>query len=88
VKETIMSTLLDQHPPQLQEQQRERDVRRVSLPDRVALHLGLALITWSRRTHRPESRERRASLLEQHLARTAREIEAERRLLLQALPVR
>jgi hypothetical protein len=26
---------------------------RVSLPDRVALHVGLALITWSRRPHTP-----------------------------------
>ena len=27
-------------------------VRRVSLPDRVALRVGMSLIIWSRRTHR------------------------------------
>ena len=82
-----MSTLLQSHPPQSQEHQ-HRPVRRVSLPDRIALRVGLALITWSRRTGRPESRERRASLFEQHLARTERELAAERRLLLQSLPIR
>jgi hypothetical protein len=50
----------------------------VSLPDRIALRLGLALITWSRRTHRPESRERRANRIEQHLAARQREFSAER----------
>jgi hypothetical protein len=82
-----MSTLLHSHPPQTQEHE-SRPVRPVSLPDRIALRVGLALITWSRRTGRPESRERRASLFEQHLARTERELEAQRRLLLQNLPVR
>jgi len=42
---TVLSTRLDEHttthPPSTR--------RRVSLPDRLALHLGLALITWSRR---------------------------------------
>ncbi len=83
-----MSTTLQSHPPQQHELHVEPPTRKVGLADRVALRLGLALITWSRRTYRPESRERRASLFEQHLARTERELAAERRLLLQALPVR
>ena len=43
---TLESTRVDthNHPPS-----HATPVRRVSLPDRVALHLGLALITWSRR---------------------------------------
>lgn len=82
-----MSTLLQSHPPQHREHE-SRPARRVSLPDRIALRVGLALITWSRRTARPESRERRANLIEQHVARTERELEAQRRLLLQSLPVR
>lgn len=75
-----MSTLLHTHPPQAREDHDARPVRSVSLPDRVALRLGLALITWSRRTHRPESRERRANRIEQHLARLERERRAERQL--------
>lgn len=44
---TLTSTPVDtsNHPPS------HTPVRRVSLPDRVALHVGLALITWSRRPH-------------------------------------
>lgn len=81
-----MSTLLHPHPPQRSEEN-ERLVRNVSLPDRIALRLGLALITWSRRTHRPESRERRANRIEQHLARLDRERTAERELRL-LVPIR
>jgi hypothetical protein len=50
----------------------------VSFVDRIALHLGVALITWSRRPRDYESRERRANRIEQQLARAAREREAER----------
>ncbi|MBK4346235.1 hypothetical protein [Lacisediminihabitans changchengi] len=53
-------------------------VRRVGLLDRAALHLGVALVTWSRRPLELETRERRANRAEQHLARLAREREAER----------
>jgi hypothetical protein len=52
--------------------------RHVSLVDRMALHLGVALITWSRRPRDYEGRERRANRVEQQLARVAREREAER----------
>lgn len=55
----------------------EHTPRRVNLIDRAALHLGLALITWGRRSH-PVSRERRARRYEQHLARLERERLAER----------
>lgn len=49
-------------------------VRRVGLADRLALRVGLALITWGRRPVRPApSRERLAQRHEQHLARLARE---------------
>jgi hypothetical protein len=44
----------------------------------MALHLGVALITWSRRPRDYEGRERRANRVEQQLARVAREREAER----------
>jgi hypothetical protein len=52
--------------------------RHVGLVDRMALHLGVALITWSRRPRDYETRERRANRVEQQLARAAREREAER----------
>lgn len=82
-----MSALLQSHPPQQREELEQRPVRSVSLPDRIALRLGLALITWSRRTHRPESRERRANRIEQHLARLDRERTTERELRL-LVPIR
>lgn len=46
---------------------------RVGLVDRLALRLGLALITWSRRSRTPESWERRATRIEQQLGRETRE---------------
>jgi hypothetical protein len=58
--------------------------RRVSAVDRLALHLGVALIKWGRRPLSMESRERRASRIEQSLARAARESETERRWILTA----
>jgi hypothetical protein len=49
---TVLLTRVDEHQPHPPSPQR------VSLPDRVALHLGLALITWSRRPRRtPLERE-------------------------------
>jgi hypothetical protein len=49
---TVLSTHVDeqrnQHPPS---QHTPARANRVGLVDRVALHLGLALITWSRRPH-------------------------------------
>jgi hypothetical protein len=84
------------HPPSAVEQREPvdaferfepRPVRRVGLADRVALRVGVALVTWSRRPLRLETRERRANRVEQHLARLAREHAAERALRL-TTPVR
>ena len=66
------------HPPQPPHHTEPRLVRRVSLVDRSALHLGLALIRWGRRPLELESRERRANHAEQHFARLEREWQAER----------
>lgn len=74
------------HPP-IVEEQTERPARRVGLVDRVALHVGIALIKWGRRPLPLESRERRANRVEQQLARLARERQAERSLRL-LTPVR
>jgi len=69
---------------QLLEFDESRPVRRVSLFDRLALHVGLALITWGRRPQTLESRERRANRIEQALAgeHRLREDERNARLLL------
>lgn len=77
---TLSRTRHEQPPHQLEVALESRPVARVGLVDRVALHLGLALITWSRRTDNVESRERRAHLYEQRLARLERERAAERSL--------
>lgn len=63
------------HPPSSPSERRQ--VRRVGLADRIALRVGIALITWSRRPLTLETRERRATRVEQHLARLAREHAAE-----------
>lgn len=71
------TTLIRQnHPPILEEQPRQ--VRRVGLLDRIALHIGIALIKWGRRPAQLATRERRANRVEQQLARLARERDAER----------
>lgn len=75
------------HPPQPWLEPTPRAVRRVSLLDRLALHAGLALITWSRRPHAIESRERRATRVEQRLAQLERE-RLSARLALLSLPPR
>lgn len=80
------------HPPHpasdtaLDRDRQSHPVRRVSLVDRAALHLGLALIRWGRRPLGLESRERRASHAEQHLARLERERQAQRWQLLNLPP--
>ncbi len=53
---------------------------RVNLLDRLALHVGLALVMWGRRSRTLESRERRANRVELELARLERERAAERNL--------
>ena len=57
------------HPPQPGP---EYPTRRVGALDRLALHLGVALVTWSRRP-RPGWGERRAHRAEQRLALLARD---------------
>jgi hypothetical protein len=81
---TAPGRLDHQHQPSSEYQY---PVRRVSLFDRLALHLGVALVAWGRRPLAVESRERRASRVEQHLARLERERFAERTLRL-SVPLR
>ena len=64
-----------------------RPVRRVGFLDRLALHVGLALVTWGRRPQDLESRERRANRVEQALARESR-IQLDERTARLLLPVR
>ncbi len=76
---TTLSTAPGRHDhPPISPVVETRAVRRVGLVDRVALHLGVALIAWSRRRRTPESRERRAARVEQQLARLERERAAQR----------
>ncbi|HEY4267615.1 MAG TPA: hypothetical protein VGM94_05435 [Galbitalea sp.] len=58
---------------------------RVGVVDRVALHLGIALIKWGRRPVSVESRERRANRIEHQLACIARERAVERNIRLTSL---
>lgn len=83
---TTLSTAPERldHPPRPPAAQQPR---RVNLLDRIALRIGLALITWGRRPRSIESRERRATRIEQQLGRIERERAAERRLRL-TLPLR
>ncbi|MDQ1584614.1 MAG: hypothetical protein QOF36_2668 [Microbacteriaceae bacterium] len=66
------------HPPQPAYAYEPRFTRRVSVIDRAALHLGVALIKWGRRPLRVDSRARSATRAEQELARLERERAAER----------
>jgi hypothetical protein len=75
------------HPPQQSQSHQPYEAHRVSYVDRIALHLGVALITWGRRPQPVESRERRAIRVERQLARLERERAIERSLRL-ALPPR
>ncbi|MBC7590934.1 MAG: hypothetical protein H7226_07815 [Salinibacterium sp.] len=60
------------HPPQPISTQL-RSGRRVGPLDRLALHIGVALITWGRRPRAYSSFERSATRIEVRLARLARE---------------
>ena len=84
-----MSTTPGRHHRPLQNSTEHQPHRRqrVRLLDRVALHLGIALITWGRRGRVLESHERQASRVEQELARVERERAHERSLRLE-LPLR
>ena len=68
------------HEPSVHHEQHPRAVRRVGLVDRAALHLGVALIKWGRRSAVTSEYERRANRLERALARQHRDarVEAER----------
>jgi hypothetical protein len=74
------------HPPEQKHIEIAHPARSVGLVDRLALHVGVALIKWGRRPSSTESRERRAHRIEQRLAQIARERETERRLLLTLPP--
>ena len=68
------------HPPDTAATPRRR---RVGLVDRLALRLGVALITWSRRSYKaPPTREELTLLREQQRELEARERALERMLLL------
>jgi hypothetical protein len=56
------------HPPQPVERS-QRFVRRVGLLDRLALHIGVALITWGRRPSVAPTRAPGANRFEQPLPR-------------------
>ena len=84
---TVLSTLVDEqpqnHPPSSHKP--AANGRHVSLPDRVALHLGLALITWSRRPRTVTARNPRGDARARNdraLERAARERQWERAALL------
>jgi hypothetical protein len=80
---TTLSTVSDRLENSIEQEAAPRfERRRVGPLDRVALHLGVALVAWSRRPRAIESRERRARRFEQYVARLERERVAERELLL------
>lgn len=60
--------------------------RRIRLIDRIALHVGVALVRWSRRSTVAVQHDRRAARVSQELAREQRELEAQRMLLLMLIP--
>ena len=57
------------HPPQTVQPVATHAVRRVSLLDRTALHLGVALIKWGRRRGRVVDREQAVLACQAYLAR-------------------
>ena len=73
-----MNTTLSTRPGRQQESQAVQ-VRRVGLVDQLALHVGLALITWGRRPVSGSS-ERRALKHERQLARAYEEHRIRREL--------
>ena len=71
-----------EHPQQPPFEHQPHRVRRVGVLDRLALHLGIALIKWGRRPRPVEVRERRAGRDENQLAQLERERIVERNMLL------
>ena len=60
--------------------------RRISLIDRIALHVGVALVQWSRRSTIAVQHDRRAMRVNQELAREQRERAMQRSMLLTLVP--
>lgn len=84
-----MNTMTTQpsHPPQERPTRASTasttvPARRVSLVDRVALHLGIALVQWSRRSSVAVHHDRRAARVRQELDREQRERLRQRQLLM------
>jgi hypothetical protein len=75
---TVLSTTVHDHPPHPVRTPVPPPVRRVGPLDRAALRLGVALITWGRRSLAADSRERLARRVELELARLERERSAQR----------
>jgi len=77
------------HPPQpVLEQSTQYEARRVGTLDRIALHVGVALIKWGRRPRVVASHQRRANRVEHELARLGRERQYERTARLMLPPLR
>ena len=74
----LSTTSRHEHPPEREYIRQAQPVRRVRLLDRIALHVGIALIKWGRRPRPIESRERRALRIEHYVARQAREQEMQK----------
>jgi hypothetical protein len=81
---TTLTTLRHRHPPDTVAPA-PRPVRRVGLLDRIALRVGVALVTWSRRPLTAPTREEQARRLEQQLDNAARARVYERNLLLNTI---
>ena len=77
------------HPPQpMLEPSTRYEARRVGMLDRIALHVGVALIKWGRRPRVVASHERRANRVTQQFARLERERQYERSARLMLPPLR
>ncbi len=83
---TTMSTAPGRrdHPPDPAPETTLTAVHRVSIVDRIALQLGVALIKWGRRPRLIPTRERIAAVVEHRLDEQSRERAAERALHLTA----
>ncbi len=79
MKETLQSEA-EQHDTlqRPHHEQQKRAIRRVGLLDRVALHVGVALVAWSRRPRAVQIHECRADQLQQQRDTLVRELAAER----------
>ncbi|PZQ89912.1 MAG: hypothetical protein DI534_09135 [Leifsonia xyli] len=75
---TVTPTTRQNHAPPLPPPPAARPARRLSLLDRTALHLGVALIRWGRRSRRESARhERLANAYERALLARERNLARE-----------